>query len=50
MSPICIAGGLELIFVATKSKISNSILKLIAGWAWDRTRWKTLLDRFKKVT
>jgi hypothetical protein len=29
---IHIAGGLELIFVATKSKISRSILKIIAGW------------------
>jgi hypothetical protein len=45
-SPICIAGGLELIFVATKSKISRSILKIIAGW--DRTGWKALIYLIQK--
>jgi hypothetical protein len=40
--------GLELIFVATKSKISSSsIWKLIAGW--DRTDWKTLIDFIQSI-
>jgi hypothetical protein len=38
--------GLELIFVAIKSKISRSILKIIAGW--DRTGWKTLICLIQK--